>query len=69
MSNFFLDSMIKFNNQSNIWDLSDSNVSSIYIDENPEVQRSEIQINLEQQMQLNSEIIFSLEKGKLIFFL
>ena len=61
--------MIKFNNQSNIWDLSDSNVSSIYIDENPEVQRSEIQINVQQQIQLNSEIVFSLQKGKFISFL
>ena len=61
--------MINFNNMDSIWNLSDSNIPSMYIDGNPEVQRSEIQINVEQQMQLNSEIIFSLEKGKLIFFL
>jgi len=61
--------MIKFDNQSNIWDLSDSNVSSMYVDQNPEVQRSEIQINIQQQIQLNSEIVFSLQKGKFISFL
>ena len=66
---FLSDSMINFNNMDSIWNLSDSNIPSMYIDGNPEVQRSEIQINVEQQMQLNSEIIFSLEKGKLIFFL
>jgi len=68
-SYFLLDSMIKFNNQSNIWNLSDSNVSSMYVEENPEIQRSEIQINIQQQIQLNSEIVFSLQKGKFIFFL
>ena len=61
--------MIKFNNQSNIWNLSDLNVYSMYIEENPEIQRSEIQINVQQQIQLNSEIVFSLQKGKLIYFL
>jgi len=61
--------MIKFNNQSNIWNLSDLNVFSMYIEENPEIQRSEIQINVQQQIQLNSEIVFSLQKGKLIYFL
>ena len=61
--------MIKFDNQSNIWDLSDSNVSSMYVDQNPEVQRSEIHVNVQQQIQLNSEIVFSLQKGKFIFFL
>jgi len=61
--------MIKFDNQSNIWDLSDSNISSMYVDQNPEVQRSEIQINVQQQIHLNSEIVFSLQKGKFNFFL
>ena len=41
----------------------------MYIEENPEIQRSEIQINVQQQIQLNSEIVFSLQKGKLIYFL
>ena len=39
----------------------------MYTDGNPEFQRPEIQVNIEQQVQLNDKIVFALKPG-LIFF-
>ena len=40
----------------------------MYTDGNPEIQRAEIQVNIEQQVHLNDKIVFVLKPG-LIFFL
>ena len=56
-----------FPNDENIWDLSDPNIPPMYTDGNPEIQRAEIQVNIEQQVHLNDKIVFVLKPG-LIFF-
>ena len=39
----------------------------MYTDGNPEIQRTEIQVNIEQQVHLNDNIIFVLKSGFIIF--
>ena len=41
----------------------------MYTDGNPEIQRTEIQVNIEQQVHLNDNIVFALKSGLIIFSL
>ena len=42
-----LDKFHGFPNHENIWDLSDPNIPPMYTDGNPEIQRAEIQVNID----------------------
>jgi hypothetical protein len=56
---------ILFPNNENIWELLDPTIPTMYIPgDNHEFERpANIQINLEQQIQLSSEVVFVLKPG------